>query len=274
MSNDLVMQAKSAGLVSMTDMDAFAGYGKELAAEYNVLGTFLTFSGNTGDYKAGDQPVDHGTQFVVDVLAFQRGWICWKNKKPIDRAMVPIFPPQPIPSQSTLKDHGPYAKRQDGSDAEGWSEIIEGTFSDPATGETYKFGLSSKSGIRSLGKLVSEFFTKARMFVDDQNRPKLPIVEISATSFPVAGGPNKFAPVLNIVGWMDRDEYERLAPEAPTEEAAEEEVYEEAAEEIVEEIPLAPAKTTVLKPRPAAPAAKPAAAPAQRAGYKGGVKLK
>lgn len=264
MSQDLVAHAKNVGLVTLSDMDQYGGIAKEIGAEYN-LGSFLQFSGKTGDYKAGDQPIDHGSALVVDILSGQRGWICWKDEKPVDRSLVPIFPPKPIPSQADLTDHGPYGKRPDGSPAGGWSEIIESVVTDPASGQTYKFGLSSKSGIRAMAKLIQEFFQKVKMYADEDGRPKLPVVEIGASSFKIAGVGTLYAPTFTIIDWMDRAEYEALSPSVPAQEEEGEEYVEEV--EVVEETkpaPKAAPKKTVPQRAPVA----------DRAGYKGGAVLK
>lgn len=239
--------------MTLADLGDIGSAVKGYSDEYNLAGKFLKFSGDTGDYKCGDEPVDPGTVFAVDVLGFSRGWVCWKNKKPIDRDMVPMFPHKPMTAQGDLTDHGPYAKRPDGTDAEGWTEIVEGSWTDMATGESYKFGLSSKSGRKALVGLFKEFAQKIRMHVDDAGRPMIPLVEIDATSFPIAGGGKKFAPVFKMTGeWITREEYDSMSPSG--EEGAGDDVEE------VEEIPLEPA------PKAAAKAPVKSAAPAGRSG--------
>lgn len=247
MSNALTTQAP-AGLLALTDddLDNLAGSAKIIGAEYNVGSAYMKFSGNDGSYSTQDQPIEHGSVFIVDVLGFKRGWVCWKDEKLVERVQVSCWPHEPLPPQSSLTDHGPYAKRPDGKPAGGWVEEFSGLFTDPASGEVYKFNTSSRGGVRAMAGLWQEFAKKQKMFRDEHGQPKLPIVEIGANSFKVAGAGTKYAPTFRIVDWMDRSEYNTLAPSGETE------AVEEQVEEVVEKAPpqRADARTAPAKPAP------------------------
>lgn len=256
-STDLVQQAQAGGLSAFLDggPNAFT----DLAMEYNVpVGDILGFSGNTGQFTYKGTPIEYGTPFVFNMMEMKKGWICWKDKKPIDKSLVSVISRQPVPAKEQLDDHGPYTREGDG-----WSEMMSVPVAD-MDGEypQLDLGLSSRGGINALTRLASEFGSKVRMNLDDKMRPKLPVVELNAQSFEPKNVPGKkWAPVFTIVGWIGIDDME--AANRDREASAKESEPAQAA---------APAPAPAPKPpaaAPAAPVATAAAEPAQ-AGFRQG----
>jgi hypothetical protein len=222
MTNDLTT-TNGGAVATQADYDPFAA----AAAEMGVFaGSYLKFSGNDGDYtygpEASSKTLEHGTQLAVDMSTFNRGWICWKEGEAIEEVMVPILEGAP-PPQATLTDHGPYATYQDGT-KDGWTEQRSVSLHLLDTGELFVWKATSKSALRAFANLVNDY---AKVY---RTKPgKVPVIEIGATSFEPKvgdkGGPQKkigkkYAPVINIVGWLANEEFLALA-DAGTRAAAE-----------------------------------------------------
>jgi len=211
--------------------DPFARAAKEMGG---TRANFLKFDGNNGDYTYGPdddkKELEHGDQLACNMATFKRGWICWKEGEVADEVMVPVVEGEP-PAAATLKDHGPYASYDDGSE-DGWTEQASVEFRDLESGMLFLFKVSSRGAKRAMSALLQDFSKVYR-----QKLNQVPVIEIGATSFePKVGkgdGPKKkvgkkYAPSLKIVGWVPAAEFLELAAkgdaaaaeEAPAEQPA------------------------------------------------------
>lgn len=181
-----------------------------LATEYNVpTGAFLKFSGNTGEFQYKGQTIEHGSVFAFNMTEMRKGWICWKDSKPVDQKMSLVLSTERVPDKHELPDHGPY------KEGEGWAEQIGVPVRDLEGGEQLEINLSNISGRNALIRLASDYGTKVRMNIDDKGQPKIPLVEVSASSFTSKNFPGtKWAPQFKIVDWMSIDELNTLAENA------------------------------------------------------------
>lgn len=209
MGNDLVNKAAATGLsafLSAAGNNPFTS----LATEYNVpTGAFLKFSGNTGEFSYKGQVIEHGSVFAFNMMEMRKGWICWKDGKAQEQHMVRVLSAERVLEKDELTDHGPY------KEGEGWAEQIGVTIRDLEGGDQLELNLSSKGGRNALIRLANEYGTKARMNLDDNGDPKVPLVEVSAQSFKskLAAG-TKWAPQFKIVQWMTMDELAVLSENA------------------------------------------------------------
>jgi hypothetical protein len=218
MANELTTSTKNAlGFPTGDGPDPFAKAAKDMGGTH---AQFLRFDGNNGDYTYGPdedkKELDHGDQIACNMATFKRGWICWKNGEVADEIMVEVIAGEP-PAASTLKDHGPYQKYDDGTE-DGWQEQASVEFRGLENGELFLFKVSSKGARRSMSALLDSF---AKVYRQKPNQ--VPVIEIGATSFePKVGkgdGPKKkvgkkYAPNLKIVGWIPADEFLALAAQA------------------------------------------------------------
>ena len=281
MSNELVKQARSAGgLAAMTQqmLANIEGSTEQLMNETGATnGSYLQFSGKTGEYKLNGQPIEKGTQFAFSFMHMQKGVICWRDNKPIKREVVPVLSGEAIPEPPIQPIQG-----------DKWNTLLELPIRCLDDGLQASFGLSTTTGTRALTRVFSEWGQKVRMHIDSDGSPKVCIVEVSSKriSFKDKEKPDEtiytFVPEFKIVEWASASEFnfapapeEGEDPAEDTESAVEEaEIVEEVAEAEVEEAevveaapPLKPAAvrrpTTRIAPAaaPAAPA-RPAAAPA------------
>jgi hypothetical protein len=209
MGNDLVNKAAATGLSAFLTPGG-ANPFTSLATEYNVpTGAFLKFSGNTGEFSYKGQVIEHGSIFAFNMMEMRKGWICWKDGKAQEQHMVRVLSAEQVMAREELADHGPY------KEGEGWTEQIGVPIRDLEGGDQLELNLSSKGGRNALIRLANEYGTKARMNLDDNGDPKVPLVEVSAQSFKskLAAG-TKWAPIFKIVNWMTIDELMCLSENA------------------------------------------------------------
>lgn len=296
MSNELVKQARSAGgLAAMTQqmLANIDGSTEQLMNETGATnGSYLQFSGKTGEYKLNGQPIEKGTQFAFSFMHMQKGVICWRDNKPIKREVVPVLSGEPIPEPPIQPIQG-----------DKWNTLLELPIRCLDDGLQASFGLSTTTGTRALTRVFAEWGQKVRMHMDTDGSPMVCIVEVSSKriSFKDKNDPNEtiytFVPEFKIVEWASASEFnfapapeEGEDPAEDTAEAQEEGAVEDAeviedAEEVVEETPPPPpAKPAARRPAPArapapatapatARAPAPAAAPARpKAGFGAGVR--
>jgi hypothetical protein len=267
MSNDLVKQARSAGGLAAMTQQMLANIDDSTEQLMNETGatngSFLQFSGKTGEYKLNGQPIANGTQFAFSFLHMQKGVICWRDNKPIKRDVVPVLSGQPIPEPPVQPIQG-----------DKWNTLLELPVRCLDDGLQASFGLSTTTGTRALTRVFAEWGQKVRMHMDTDGSPMVCIVEVSSKriSFKDKEKPDEtiytFVPEFKIVEWASAADF-NFAPEPgegedPAEDDGEGEpqddngvedaeiVEEGEVEEVVEEAP----------PQKAAPARRPAAAPA------------
>lgn len=174
------------------------------------FGKFLKFNGNTGKFTYGEDEdeVDAGSVLLVNMETAQHGWICWVDGQVEDEKNFVIAEGKPFPSESELPDHGPYTKHDDGSE-DGWSEqYILHLYSEDLE-EAFTFKVSSGSGVRAIRKFLKAYGSKAPMQIGEDGNIKVPLIEVEVDSFKLKNNPKagkKYAPVLQIVEWVERAE--------------------------------------------------------------------
>ena len=276
MSNELVKQARSAGGLAAMAQQMLAnieGSTEQLMNETGATnGSYLQFSGKTGEYKLNGQPVEQGSQFAFSFLHMQKGVICWRDNKPIKRDVVPVLSGEPIPEPPVQPIQG-----------DKWNTLLELPIRCLDDGLQASFGLSTTTGTRALTRVFAEWGQKVRMHMDTDGSPMVCIVEVSSKriSFKDKEKPDEtiytYVPEFKIVEWASASEFNFApAPGEGEDPVEEEEQSEEQAQddngvedaEIVDDTPEAPAVEEKKAPparRPAPASAKPAATPARPA---------
>jgi hypothetical protein len=188
----------NATALATADYDPFKQAGDEMAGSF---GTYLKFNGNSGEYTFGaeQEELPHGTELVVDMNSFRRGWICWKDEEVIDEVMTRVIDGPP-PEKSALADHGPYVESDDKK--EGWAEQAAISFKS-RDGQDFIFKPTSRSALRALGLLLKDYGK------DYKNHPgELPIITLSAGSFIPKNKKwgKKYNPILKITSWVNEEE--------------------------------------------------------------------
>ena len=184
-------------------VDPFTAFGNEAPK----FGAFMKFSGNTGDFSYGaeNEPLELGTQLVVNMMEMARGWVCWINGKPFETITNMIMENKPAVQEEELPDyHEKYVSAED----DGWVEQTAVPMALLDDGSELDFKTSSASGQRALQKLAKDFGSKCQLNLDDNGELKMPVVEIGNTSFEVKkkGVGIKWAPTFKIVDWISVEE--------------------------------------------------------------------
>lgn len=241
-------------VANVSDADPWA---QALAADGGSTGKFLKFDGNTGDFLYGPEndqkELAHGTRMVIDMTAYQQGYICWNDEEVVDEVMEAVLINPTGPDKNALHDHGPYKGKRDGWKAQRAFNMLGGEEDD-----LFNFKTSSGGGRRGCKNFLESFVKEYR-----KHPGKFPVVTLGSVTFETkdedgkkAG--KKHAPTFTIVGWFAQSDYEEMATAAakPDEDEPEEgdsndeANYEQTPEPVVE-TPPAPVSEPVADPTPA-----------------------
>ena len=216
MSNDLVSKAAAGGLAAL--MDPVNNPFLQDAAEQGVRGgAYLRFNGNTGQWVTiGQQPVDDGSLWAMNLLHAERGYQCWSEGKLIDEVWVSIMSRQPLPD---IKELRPVEKKKE---SDGWKMSVKVPVRAVDGGPQCDMIMKADSPARPINRLLKEYGQQLALNMDPATKlPKVPVVELGADSFQVKGVGTKFSPKFRIVEWRTEAELaaldtgEEVAPAAP-----------------------------------------------------------
>lgn len=214
---------------------------------------YLRFNGNTGEWsRTGQEPVEAGTVFAMMIMEAKKGFIGWKNKKPVSEHLVYIRTRAPMPVESELPDLGPKIV-----DTDGYAQVVRFPVRDLQGGPQLDLTDKADFGWRPIWKLLAEYGANARMHPDKTTgRPKIPLVEINTEAFDTKAGAVKYRPAYKITGWMTEMELAELIGESEIADNGSEAEQEDAQEKALAEAEAAAAKsqqaarTTLVKPKP------------------------
>lgn len=235
MSNELVSKAASGGLAAL--MDPVNNPFLQDAAEQGVRGgAYLRFNGNTGQWVTiGQQPVDDGSLWAMNLLHAERGYQCWSEGKLIDEIWVSIMSRQSLPAVSELR-HVEKKKESDG-----WKMAVKVPVRATDGGPQCEMVMKADNPNRPINRLLKEFGQQLALNMDPATKlPKVPVVELGAESFVVKGVGTKFSPKFRIVEWRTEAELAALDGESEPETPA-------ATPTPAENAPLPPSTRTVGK---------------------------
>lgn len=197
MTNDVVeKKGVFGGKVGMANVDALKSALTESAAK-DPRGSapdgasYMNFSGKLGSYEVGTDKhgVDPEELFLLNVPAFEDGWICWKDSRPAAKRMYPLGTEVPTPN---FEEHGPFPK-----DGDGWYQAKSLMAKNIDTGEQVYFSINSVSGVSVFAGLQTEITNRIR-----SGQPYWPVVKFSKEGFTARGFKN-FKPVITIDGWLN-----------------------------------------------------------------------
>lgn len=210
MSKELTTTSDKGGIVKYD-----ATNNPFLAAASGVgdfFGSRLSFDGNTGQILIGakddENEMKYGSVLVANLIAAEMGALCWVGGQLVDEVTFPIASGRELPILADLPDHGPYEKDEDGME-EGWQHVYRFQLYSEKAKEGYTFATSSKSGIRGVKKLLKAFGSKFPLKIGADGQYQYPVIEFTADSFKIKDKPKlgkKWAPVFNIIDWIDAEE--------------------------------------------------------------------
>jgi len=201
MSTSLTAYAKGGNLPTL-DRDAMAQALSQASSEETTGGAstgveYVSFSGKTGSITYGrdrdDLPQDE--LFLMEPRSAFRGWICWKDNKPVARHQWSIYQPEMAIPELELEDKGPYARAQDG-----WQSMLGFGFMSEDGEVQYSFSTNSPSGKNAVGDLFDEIAKRTI-----RGEPNFPLFYFTREKFHAKGEWN-FKPKFDIEEWITEEE--------------------------------------------------------------------
>lgn len=196
------------GQTAMTQEQLLAGLGVTAAESKTVNSEYLQFSGREGRYSvstgSGNEPSDFpsGTKVYLNIIESKKGYVCWKEKKAVDRFETSLF--KPLPAESSLENHGPYNEQE----RDGWKMFYNAFLKDVETGKQYQLQLSSPSATRAFGALIQEIIEQAPLH---NLLAETPVIVLGVESFKSNGYKN-YKPKLDLVEWAKNPSAAAIAP--------------------------------------------------------------
>lgn len=168
---------------------------------------YMNFSGKGGRYEVGKEKedVDPAEVWLVNIGAFEDGWVCWKGGRSIATRLVPMG--QEVPAQNT-DEHGPFTK-----DGDGWYQAKSMTLRSIETGQQAYWKINSVSGVSVMASLQKDILARLTAGL-----ACWPVVSLDKEKFQ-ANGYTNWKPILKIVGWLDDTNVEKLGEVFEDEEA-------------------------------------------------------
>lgn len=211
--NALVDSSAANAVMNSVDADPF-GVGAENAGQL----TFVKFKGASGEFLAGadEEPIEHGTQFLVDIFNAKWIWTFWWDGKPLETVEAllredpllyknePDFLPDDDDVDMTLEEIRKMQKEDPANFRDGWQ--VNATFNmvplDNAD-EEYAMRLGGTVSLNAFDALRRAYSRRYKLEVG-----KRPVVELSTNKYKskIKGVGTRHAPVLKIVDWMSDDE--------------------------------------------------------------------
>jgi len=220
MSTSLATHAKGGNLPSL-DKDAMAKALSSAGADESTGSggegvEYVSFSGKTGviSYGRDREELDSNELFLMEPRSAFRGWICWKENKPVARHQWSIYQPELAVPEKDLDDKGPYSRKQDG-----WQSMLGfGFMSTEGEVVQFSFSTNSSSGKNAVADLFDEVAQRTIT-----GEPNFPLFFFTREKFQAQGEWN-FKPKFDIEEWITEDEAAAmLGGEAEPEEEPEEE---------------------------------------------------
>jgi len=228
MSTSLATYAKGGNLPSL-DKDAMAKALTSAGADESTGSggegvEYVSFSGKTGaiSYGRDREELDSGELFLMEPRSAFRGWICWKENKPVARHQWSIYQPELAVPEKDLDDKGPYSRQQDG-----WQSMLGfGFMSTEGEVVQFSFSTNSTSGKNAVADLFDEIAQRTI-----KGEPNFPLFFFTREKFQAQGEWN-FKPKFDIEEWITEEEAaEMLGGQGETEAEAEQAEPEPEAEE-------------------------------------------
>ena len=202
MSTSLAAYAKGGNLPAL-DKNAMAKALAQASNEESTGGAsdgveYVSFSGKTGAITFGRDrdDLDQEELFLMEPRSAFRGWVCWKDNKPVARHQWSIYQPELAIAERELEDKGPYTRQQDG-----WQSMLGfGFMSTEGEVVQYQFSTNSTSGKNAVGDLFNEIAERTM-----RGEPNFPLFYFTREKFQAQGEWN-FKPKFDVDEWITEEE--------------------------------------------------------------------
>lgn len=177
MSNDLTTTEPMTGKSLLAMMAELPNVADQLSSEMGAGGSYLKFSGKTGQFSFNGQVIDHGTLLAFNMPMTEKGFVCYKDDSvpPGGRISYPVFSQQQLPAQAELEAiiSGPWRQ------GEGWKKTMtfHVRFLDDGAEASLTIG---GTGVYPATALFKDWYGKQLQNVDDDGEPMVPLIELGA----------------------------------------------------------------------------------------------
>lgn len=213
MSSIVNRNAASSALASLGQLKQ--GLQNVQTSIVSIGGDYLLrlIQGGTWVYGAENVEVEDGSDWAVNPLSVQHGWVAWtdykkKKNEILAEVMVPAF--QPLPPYETLRE----VKDENGEVCEYMQQISFQLqcLSGADEGEQVRYKATSVGGMNASKELLGEIIKQ--LDLDDQN--PVPVLVLGSDSYNHKVWGKTFVPVFEIVDWVPLDEAIKAPmPDAP-----------------------------------------------------------
>lgn len=202
MSNTSLTAYAKGGNLPTLDANAMAQALSSVSAQESTGSAgenveYVSFSGKTGQITYGRDRLDlpQNEAFLMEPRSAFRGWVCWKDNKPVARHQWSIYQPQLAVPEHELEDKGPYSRQQDG-----WQSMLGFGFMSADGAEQFSFSTNSTSGKNSVTDLFNEIAQRTL-----RGEPNFPLFFFTREKFQAQGEWN-FKPKFDVDEWLTEAE--------------------------------------------------------------------
>jgi hypothetical protein len=159
---------------------------------------FLNFSGKHGVYKLGrnGEAIDPDDLWLVNILSFEDGWMCWKGNQPVAQRLANIYSGVHIPTPDP-SEFGPF------KDSEGWMPAKGMILKNVYDGVQAYWKVSSKSAVDVFADLRRNILAQIA-----KGGPAWPLVRLGMEKF---GQYDNWKPTISVRGWLSDEAVAVLA---------------------------------------------------------------
>lgn len=194
---------QSGGTSLASTANAFAAYGEavERMTGSAIIGDILKFSKGEWMYGQSGHDVERGTEVIMDIFTLTLGYQRWEDKRPADARMGLLHEGFTPPDRSELgyMDKGTWELDSNGKPQDPWQFTNMVVCRDKAnSSQLYTYATSSKSAIKSLGRLITAIGKEV-----GANPAKLPVIALSRDYWTHDEYGRIYFPEFQLKGWTD-----------------------------------------------------------------------
>jgi len=189
--------------------NAFESYGQQMSIS-SITGTLIKF--NKGDWVTGDdEDLDDNMELVANMDQLMVGWIKWVDNRPAEQIMGPVAEGYQAPRRNELGDTNQDEWETDDQNRprDPWQFsnyiVLKEPGQDASTDNLYTFATSSKGGLGAIGALCREYGKDMRRRPD-----QYPIIRLGTDSYNHREYGRTKVPLLTIVGWEPKAQFEAV----------------------------------------------------------------
>jgi hypothetical protein len=181
------------------DVAALAAEARELSDSFRV-GDDLRFKKGAWTKIVGDDDIEIGdtTTFAVDMLSYKRGWIEWRDRKPVRKIIGRPVDGFVSPMRDRLGDldESKWPRNNKGEPQDPWQENFSVVMRDHGDNRLCTFTTTSYYGSRALGALLKIYTDNVK-----KHPGMMPVVLLLSETKATQSFGDVEAPLFKVVDW-------------------------------------------------------------------------